>query len=168
MTISLDEFMRQFHECGRKMSRDAVAFVAEMLNYSPPVILRASRFWNDDRLSSIEKTKKAIIERDGKTCQYCGTQSDAWYMFVVEHVVPKPIGPFKPHNLVASCNSCNCIKGSQVWIPANLDAITKDHPDWKARILKDAHPAQFHCENPTPWQEWRWDRMKKNSFPSLR
>lgn len=77
-----------------------------------------------------------ILKRDNRVCQYCGRASNG--EIVVEHVVPAIAGgPARPYNLVAACQSCNSMKGSEVWIPLNLDAITTSHPLWRQRILSE-------------------------------
>jgi hypothetical protein len=87
--------------------------------------------------------REVIHHRDGKQCNYCGTESSV-REYVVEHVIPDSLGGVgRSYNLVISCQSCNSKKRQSVWIPSNLDAITKSYPEWKLKILSLADPSQF-------------------------
>ncbi|WP_367871163.1 HNH endonuclease [Luteolibacter sp. Populi] len=78
--------------------------------------------------------RRRIFARDGRVCQYCG-DVDA-YEYVIEHVIPAALGGIaRPHNLVVSCQSCNVRKRRRVWLPCNLDTITRDHPEWCQKII---------------------------------
>jgi len=83
------------------------------------------------------KLKAFIKERDKFVCQYCLTQNPK--NGIVEHIVPISLGGTnKNHNLVFACHSCNMKKKANVWIPNNLDEITKDAPEWKQKILESS------------------------------
>lgn len=78
--------------------------------------------------------RKKIYNRDGEVCQYCGTATSG--NFVVEHIIPAAIGGVaKPYNLTIACQRCNTKKMRSVWVPSNLDEITKDNPMWRAKVL---------------------------------
>ncbi|MFN6464126.1 MAG: HNH endonuclease [Nostoc sp. DedVER02] len=83
-----------------------------------------------------QNMRKKIRQRDGILCQYCGSKS-LHKEYVVEHVIPASIGGVaKPYNLVIACQSCNSIKGKSVWIPNNIEAITKDYSEWRIYIME--------------------------------
>lgn len=75
-----------------------------------------------------------IRERDRQTCQYCGTMEGT---MDVDHIIPWSLGgPSQPHNLVAACHRCNCLKCQNTWIPRNLELITVGREKWRERIIK--------------------------------
>ncbi len=78
--------------------------------------------------------RKRIFERDGKECQYCSDTNA--YEYIVEHVIPAAIGGVaRDFNLVIACQKCNTLKKRSVWTPKNLDVITKEHPEWRDKVL---------------------------------
>lgn len=94
------------------------------------------------------KLKRQIFERDGRVCQYCG-DTDA-ERYEVEHVVPqRRWGPNHPANLVIACIRCNRVKGRQIWVPVNFDAITADYPEWRAEVRRlENPPGDTHFSGP--------------------
>ena len=81
-----------------------------------------------------KRIRKEVSERDNGTCQYCG-DSNA-YSYIVEHIIPAyHRGVAKKYNLVLACQKCNTTKRRNVWTPRNLEAITKENPEWKEKIL---------------------------------
>jgi HNH endonuclease len=54
----------------------------------------------------------AILERDGRTCIWCGRSFGALIRPTTEHVVPRVKGgPSWPENEVAACHRCNAARG---------------------------------------------------------
>jgi hypothetical protein len=84
--------------------------------------------------------RRVILARDAETCQYCERQLRP-VALVVEHIIPAALGgPAQPYNLVTACYGCNSRKGRRVWIPCNLDTITADHLEWRAKVQQAAIP----------------------------
>lgn len=82
------------------------------------------------------KIRRQVMARDDR-CQYC-LDREAKHL-VAEHVIPAALGGHaRLYNLVAACQRCNLRKGRTVWVPANLEAITADHPAWRAKIIEMA------------------------------
>jgi 5-methylcytosine-specific restriction endonuclease McrA len=55
-------------------------------------------------------SRNAILQRDGYSCQYCGTKSN----LTIDHVVPTSKGGENTwENMVAACMSCNNKKGDK-------------------------------------------------------
>lgn len=103
--------------------------------------------------------RASVKARDGRVCQYCGTNDPAAY-YALDHVIPRKLGgPDTAYNLVIACQPCNSRKGRwHVWIPANLDAITADAPEWRDKIRHlAAHPEL--CWQPLSVEQRRrgWD-----------
>ena len=77
-----------------------------------------------------------IAIRDGYICQYCGVKCEYG---VREHVISRSMGGHnEDYNLVYACYSCNVRKRLKVWIPANLEVITINHPEWRDKIISMA------------------------------
>jgi hypothetical protein len=92
------------------------------------------------------KRNKEVAEKCGYVCQYCGwPETDG----VLEHVISRSMGGHdEPYNLTYACWSCNTLKKMKVWIPDNLDEITKDNPEWRAKIIAIATPKVGVCGLP--------------------
>jgi len=74
--------------------------------------------------ASLKIYKRIVMERDNWTCVYCGKPADQ-----VDHVIPRVHnGSDLPNNLVASCSSCNNLKGSSC----------AECPNWRKLIAKPA------------------------------
>lgn len=62
---------------------------------------------------SVEKIKKAVLERDNFTCQYCGEKLDATEA-TLEHIIPRSLGGNSSFdNLITACRYCNCYKANK-------------------------------------------------------
>lgn len=78
--------------------------------------------------------KNRVLDRDNRTCQYCGISG---VRMIVEHVIPASQGGVTlEYNLVAACCRCNVTKKSATWIPKNIDLITQEHIEWKEKIFE--------------------------------
>lgn len=89
-----------------------------------------------------QSLRNRVRERDGRVCQYCGSK-DVNKDYVIEHVIPAPLGPARPYNLVVACQNCNVKKGRNVWLPRNLEQITQEHSQWRERIVELAASKQL-------------------------
>lgn len=59
--------------------------------------------------SAWRRLSRAVLERDGFRCAYCGGPADT-----TDHVLPKSLGGRDDAaNLVASCRRCNSAKGNR-------------------------------------------------------
>jgi 5-methylcytosine-specific restriction endonuclease McrA len=68
-------------------------------------------------------SRKNIIKRDQRRCQYCGRTD---MPLTVDHVVPKQIGGKDSwENLVCACVKCNNIKGNRTPDQAGLKLLSK-------------------------------------------
>ena len=69
-------------------------------------------------------TRKAVLARDGWTCQYCGTSKPT---LTVDHVIPRSRGGESIwENIVASCAPCNRKKGNR--LPQEIRMHPRRHP----------------------------------------
>lgn len=75
-----------------------------------PSVLRLKYYINIKR-KDIALTKKNIIKRDNRQCQYCGTTTG---IMTTDHVIPKSLGGVESwENLVCACVTCNNRKGGR-------------------------------------------------------
>ncbi len=85
------------------------------------------KFTKKTDIDSPKVSKRAILQRDGFTCAYCGCGGAS----TVDHVLPESKGgAFSFQNLVAACGPCNCRKADRTpeqagmrllwhpWVPA--------------------------------------------------
>lgn len=87
------------------------------------------------------KVRKHILQRDNRTCQYCSITTGK---IIIEHVIPYILyGHAKDYNLVASCQKCNLIKRSSVWIPDNFNVLSSINPEWAEKIIKLSVPKKI-------------------------
>lgn len=139
-------FVKSLLDSGVEINFGKMVEISEKFNCTHSAI-RADVYAlkRDSRLSTphvSSRMRQTIRERDNFTCQYCGVHRTSDEL-IIEHVIPAVVGGVaKPYNLVIACQSCNSTKRSKVWIPRNLDVITKAHPEWKDKVLKLADPNQ--------------------------
>ena len=68
-------------------------------------------------------TRKNILKRDGRQCQYCGTRTGP---FTVDHVIPRDRGGQDTwENLVCACLRCNTKKGNRTPEEAGMRLLRK-------------------------------------------
>ena len=129
--------MQQLLDQGVKFDQRKLREVGKLFGCSHSAIRADITRLTTTTSASIHPTpniRKQIYERDGYTCQYCGTTEAN--EFIIEHVIPaSKNGVAKPYNLVVACQSCNVKKGRSIWIPNNLDYITKGNKRWKQKII---------------------------------
>lgn len=105
-----------------------------------PLVLRVSRYiaWRSRRLPS--PSRKAVLERDGHTCQYCGRALPASQL-TLDHVLPRAQGGQSTwENLVAACRDCNGYKAARTPAQAGMQLLSTPRvPRPTSRPL--AHPA---------------------------
>lgn len=74
--------------------------------------------------------RKAVFERDGYACQYCGTTCTTLYC---DHVVPVSKGGTNAlENLVAACRPCNSSKGARTPEEWRARSSTSEVRAWPA------------------------------------
>lgn len=72
-----------------------------------------------------ERTRLAVLERDGHLCNYCGRDATT-----ADHVIPKAAGGTDDmSNLVAACLTCNGRKSDRMLV--RLDYV---NPRWLTRV----------------------------------
>jgi 5-methylcytosine-specific restriction endonuclease McrA len=98
---------------------------SETMRVDRPEVIRLISFVRVPRdIHRRRITRKAVLARDGWTCQYCGTNKPT---LTVDHVIPRSRGGRSVwENIVASCAPCNRKKGNR--LPQEVRMHPKRHP----------------------------------------
>jgi len=83
---------------------------SERVSIPAPSVVRLSRYVRVPYRRAVPLTRRAVLERDGHQCAYCGTRADT-----IDHVRPRSRGG--EHiwtNVVAACARCNHRKGDRL------------------------------------------------------
>ena len=99
---------------------------SEYLSIDRPVVIRLVTYVRIPRDIHRRKiTRKAVLARDGWTCQYCGTERITG--LTVDHVIPRSRGGESVwENIVASCAPCNRRKGNR--LPREIEMHPRNAP----------------------------------------
>lgn len=74
-------------------------------------------------LPELKLSRRAVLARDGNTCQYCGQMVRD---LTIDHVIPRGRGgPSSWDNLVACCSKCNNKKADRTPREANMSLLRK-------------------------------------------
>jgi 5-methylcytosine-specific restriction endonuclease McrA len=86
---------------------------SETMRLDRPEVIRLVSFVRVPRdIHRRRITRKAVLARDGWTCQYCGSDRPS---LTVDHVIPRSRGGESVwENIVASCAPCNRKKGNRL------------------------------------------------------
>jgi 5-methylcytosine-specific restriction endonuclease McrA len=83
---------------------------SERLSVPVPTVVRLSRFVRVPYRREVPLTRRAVLERDGHACAYCGNRADT-----IDHVRPRSRGGLHVWtNVVAACARCNHRKGDRL------------------------------------------------------
>jgi 5-methylcytosine-specific restriction endonuclease McrA len=83
---------------------------SERLSIAAPTVVRLARFVRVPFRRDVPLTRRAVLERDGHTCVYCGERADT-----IDHVRPRSRGGLHQWtNVVAACARCNHRKGDRL------------------------------------------------------
>lgn len=105
---------------------------SESCSITQPQVIRLRTFaripWSERRRIS----RRAILARDGYSCQYCGSTGH----LTLDHVIPRSRGGSTSwDNVVASCAPCNVRKGSNLPHEVGMVPRTKPCPPTSADFL---------------------------------
>jgi 5-methylcytosine-specific restriction endonuclease McrA len=98
---------------------------SETMRVDRPEVIRLISFVRVPRdIHRRRITRKAVLARDGWTCQYCGSSKPS---LTVDHVIPRSRGGESVwENIVASCAPCNRKKGNR--LPQEIRMHPRRHP----------------------------------------
>ena len=92
-------------------------------------------------------TRKAVLARDGWTCQYCGSERPG---LTVDHVIPRSRGGDSVwENIVASCASCNRRKGNRLPHEIRMHPRSRPRPPGPTVFIRIAAP-----RTPATWEPY--------------
>jgi 5-methylcytosine-specific restriction endonuclease McrA len=75
-----------------------------------PTVVRLSRYVRVPYRREVPLTRRAVLDRDGQACVYCGARADT-----IDHVRPRSRGGAHIWtNVVAACARCNHRKGDRL------------------------------------------------------
>jgi 5-methylcytosine-specific restriction endonuclease McrA len=124
------------------------ALRSERLAMARPCVIRLIRYVRIPRDVHRRKiTRKAVLARDGWTCQYCGHQATG---LTVDHVIPRSRGGESVwENIVASCAPCNRRKGSRTPHEARMHPANRPKPPGPTVFIRIASPRV-----PKAWEQY--------------
>jgi 5-methylcytosine-specific restriction endonuclease McrA len=83
---------------------------SERLAVPVPTVVRLARFVRVPFRREVPLTRRAVLDRDGHACAYCGGKADT-----IDHVRPRSRGGTHSWtNVVAACARCNHRKGDRL------------------------------------------------------
>ncbi len=83
-------------------------------------------------------TRRAVLARDGWTCQYCGSSRPG---LTVDHVIPRSRGGESVwENIVASCAPCNRKKGNRLPREVSMHPRNRPRPPGPTVFIRIASP----------------------------
>jgi 5-methylcytosine-specific restriction endonuclease McrA len=92
-------------------------------------------------------TRKAVLARDGWTCQYCGSDR---HTLTVDHVIPRSRGGESVwENIVASCAPCNRKKGNRLPQEIRMHPKRRPRPPGPTVFIRIAAP-----RTPAAWEPY--------------
>jgi 5-methylcytosine-specific restriction endonuclease McrA len=92
-------------------------------------------------------TRRAVLARDGWTCQYCGSERPG---LTVDHVIPRSRGGQSVwENIVASCAPCNRRKGNRLPREVSMHPRERPRPPGPTVFIRIASPRV-----PSTWEPY--------------
>ena len=121
---------------------------AESLTLPRPMVIRLVSYVRVPRdIHRRRITRKAVLARDGWTCQYCGSDKPS---LTVDHVIPRSRGGESVwENIVASCAPCNRRKGNRLPREAQMHPRHKPKAPGPTVFIRIASP-----RIPIAWQPY--------------
>jgi 5-methylcytosine-specific restriction endonuclease McrA len=112
---------------------------SETMRLDRPEVIRLVSFVRVPRdIHRRRITRKAVLARDGWTCQYCGSSK---YSLTVDHVIPRSRGGESVwENIVASCAPCNRKKGNRLPQEIRMHPKRRPRPPGPTVFIRIAAP----------------------------
>lgn len=99
--------------CGRavQVESDGIMLHSFSRSFPCPTVIRLNRYIRLPRYSGVSFSKKNVLKRDNKTCQYCG---ETEIEMTMDHIIPRSAGGSSDWlNVVTACRICNHTKGNR-------------------------------------------------------
>lgn len=103
-----------------------------------PSVIRLIVMANVPRMRQVPLSRRALFQRDGFSCQYCGESPSK---LEVEHVIPRAQGgKNRWENVTTACRGCNAFKRDRTPEQAGMKLLTKPYaPSRLAMIVARGH-----------------------------
>lgn len=90
-----------------------------------PTVIRLTRHVRVPNWGVVSFSKKNVLRRDRRTCQYCGDNGGE---MTVDHIVPRSLGGVSSWtNVVAACKRCNLKKGNRLIDESGMKLVRKPY-----------------------------------------
>jgi 5-methylcytosine-specific restriction endonuclease McrA len=121
---------------------------SETMRIDRPEVIRLISFVRVPRdIHRRRITRKAVLARDGWTCQYCGSNRHG---LTVDHVIPRSRGGESVwENIVASCAPCNRKKGNRLPQEIRMHPRRRPRPPGPTVFIRIAAP-----RTPETWEPY--------------
>ena len=121
---------------------------SETMRIDRPEVIRLISFVRVPRdIHRRRITRKAVLARDGWTCQYCGSDK---HSLTVDHVIPRSRGGESVwENIVASCAPCNRKKGNRLPQEIRMHPKRRPRPPGPTVFIRIAAP-----RTPAAWEPY--------------
>ncbi len=121
---------------------------SETMRVDRPEVIRLITFVRVPRdIHRRRITRKAVLARDGWTCQYCGSNR---HTLTVDHVIPRSRGGESIwENIVASCAPCNRKKGNRLPQEIRMHPKRRPRPPGPTVFIRIAAP-----RTPEAWEPY--------------
>jgi 5-methylcytosine-specific restriction endonuclease McrA len=121
---------------------------SETMRLDRPEVIRLISFVRVPRdIHRRRITRKAVLARDGWTCQYCGSDKPT---LTVDHVIPRSRGGESIwENIVASCAPCNRKKGNRLPHEIRMHPKRNPRPPGPTVFIRIAAP-----RTPAAWEPY--------------
>ena len=121
---------------------------SETMRLDRPEVIRLVSFVRVPRdIHRRRITRKAVLARDGWTCQYCGAERPT---LTVDHVIPRSRGGESVwENIVASCAPCNRRKGNRLPREIRMHPRKSPRPPGPTVFIRIAAP-----RTPPVWERY--------------
>jgi 5-methylcytosine-specific restriction endonuclease McrA len=121
---------------------------SETMRLDRPEVIRLISFVRVPRdIHRRRITRKAVLARDGWTCQYCGASKPT---LTVDHVIPRSRGGESVwENIVASCAPCNRKKGNRLPREVSMHPSRNPRPPGPTVFIRIAAP-----RTPAAWEQY--------------
>lgn len=108
-----------------------------------PTVIRLNRFIKIPRWGTVPFSKKNVLRRDRKSCQYCGAVDKE---LTIDHIIPRSMGGASNWlNVVAACKKCNTKKSDRTLERSGLRLRNKPYvPKFMALMTQpESMPESF-------------------------
>jgi 5-methylcytosine-specific restriction endonuclease McrA len=122
--VSIQRAMRLLLQQKAEIVEEGQGFLHTIRDsYVMPLVVRLVRYIAVPRPTRLACTRRALLMRDGETCQYCGDQPGKANL-TLDHVVPRSQGGVTSwENAVIACKRCNHQKADRTPQQAGMQLL---------------------------------------------